>query len=101
MPIKYDEVMALRNVGQKYAWTDREVMLYAANLDLMEQAGCFGRRRFHKRFERVEEGSEKVLAWNLLRPAVRFHCSTQLMGRKGMHNQRTLLFRLSHDLPYL
>src|ERR1700691_2285966 len=29
MPIKYDELMALKNFGQKYAYTDREVMLYA------------------------------------------------------------------------
>ena len=29
MPIKYDELMALKNLGQKYAYTDREVMLYA------------------------------------------------------------------------
>jgi len=29
MPIKYDELMALRNLGQKYAYGDREVMLYA------------------------------------------------------------------------
>ncbi|MFZ2160043.1 MAG: hypothetical protein WAV72_28540, partial [Bradyrhizobium sp.] len=25
MPIKYDELMALKNLGQKYAYTDREV----------------------------------------------------------------------------
>jgi len=24
MPIKYDELMALKNLGQKYAYTDRE-----------------------------------------------------------------------------
>ncbi len=29
MPINYEELMALRNLGQKYAYTDREVMLYA------------------------------------------------------------------------
>jgi acyl dehydratase len=34
MPIKYDEVMALKNVGQKYAWTDREVMLYAVGIGM-------------------------------------------------------------------
>ncbi|KQW22625.1 3-alpha,7-alpha,12-alpha-trihydroxy-5-beta-cholest-24-enoyl-CoA hydratase [Afipia sp. Root123D2] len=34
MPIKYDEVMALRNVGQKYSWTDREVMLYAVGIGM-------------------------------------------------------------------
>jgi len=34
MPIKYDEVMALRNVGQKYSWTDREVMLYAYGIGM-------------------------------------------------------------------
>ena len=34
MPINYDEVMALKNVGQKYAWTDREVMLYAVGIGM-------------------------------------------------------------------
>src|ERR1700755_786990 len=29
MPIVYEELMALKNLGQKYAYTDREVMLYA------------------------------------------------------------------------
>ena len=34
MPIKYDELMALRNLGQKYAYTDREVMLYACGIGM-------------------------------------------------------------------
>ena len=34
MPIKYDEVMALKNFGQKYAYTDREVMLYAVGIGM-------------------------------------------------------------------
>ncbi len=34
MPIKYDEAMALKNVGQKYSWTDREVMLYAVGIGM-------------------------------------------------------------------
>jgi acyl dehydratase len=34
MPIKYDEVMALKNIGQKYSWTDREVMLYAVGIGM-------------------------------------------------------------------
>src|ERR1700752_2833925 len=29
MPIKYEELMALKNLGQKYSYSDREVMLYA------------------------------------------------------------------------
>jgi len=29
MPTKYDELMALKNLGQKYAYSDREVLLYA------------------------------------------------------------------------
>src|SRR4029079_16057286 len=29
---KYDELMALKNFGQKYAYTDREVMLYAVGI---------------------------------------------------------------------
>src|SRR5665213_1020652 len=32
MPIKYDALMALKNLGQKYAYTDREVMLYAVGI---------------------------------------------------------------------
>ena len=34
MPIKYDELMALKNLGQKYAYTDREVMLYAYGIGM-------------------------------------------------------------------
>jgi hypothetical protein len=31
---KYDELMALKNLGQKYAYTDREVMLYAYGIGM-------------------------------------------------------------------
>lgn len=34
MPINYDEAMALKNVGQKYSWTDREAMLYAYGIGM-------------------------------------------------------------------
>jgi hypothetical protein len=34
MPIKYDELMALKNLGQKYAYTDRDVMLYAYGIGM-------------------------------------------------------------------
>ena len=34
MPIKYDELMALKNLGEKYAYTDREVMLYAYGIGM-------------------------------------------------------------------
>jgi len=34
MPIKYDELMALKNLGQEYAYTDRDVMLYAYGIGL-------------------------------------------------------------------
>jgi hypothetical protein len=34
MPIVYDELMALKNLGQKYAYTDREVMLYAYGIGM-------------------------------------------------------------------
>ena len=34
MPIKYDELMALKHLGQKYAYTDREVMLYALGIGM-------------------------------------------------------------------
>src|ERR1700675_2705708 len=34
MPIKYDELMALKSLGQKYAYTDREVMLYAYGIGM-------------------------------------------------------------------
>jgi acyl dehydratase len=34
MPIKYDELMALKNLGQKFAYSDREVMLYACGIGM-------------------------------------------------------------------
>jgi acyl dehydratase len=34
MPIKYEELMALKNLGQKYSYSDREVMLYACGIGL-------------------------------------------------------------------
>jgi acyl dehydratase len=34
MPINYDEVMGLKKFGQRYAWTDREVMLYAVGIGM-------------------------------------------------------------------
>src|SRR6266700_7363510 len=34
MPIKYDELMALKNLGQKFAYGDREVMLYAYGIGM-------------------------------------------------------------------
>ena len=34
MPIKYEQLMALKNFGQKYAYTDREVMLYAYGIGM-------------------------------------------------------------------
>src|ERR1700746_426811 len=34
MPIKYDELMALKNLGQKYSYTDREVMVYAYGIGM-------------------------------------------------------------------
>src|SRR3981189_251385 len=34
MPINYDELMALKNLGEKYAYTDREVMLYACGIGM-------------------------------------------------------------------
>ncbi len=34
MPIIYDEVMALKNVGEKFGYTDRDVMLYAYGIGL-------------------------------------------------------------------
>jgi acyl dehydratase len=34
MPIKYEELMALKNLGQRYAYTDREVMLYACGIGM-------------------------------------------------------------------
>src|SRR5258707_12322197 len=34
MPIKYDELMALKNLGQKYAYADRDVMLYAYGIGM-------------------------------------------------------------------
>ena len=34
MSTRYDELMALKNFGQKYAYTDREVMLYAYGIGM-------------------------------------------------------------------
>ncbi|WP_441241522.1 MaoC/PaaZ C-terminal domain-containing protein [Tardiphaga sp. 768_D3_N2_1] len=34
MPIVYEELMAMKNIGQKYSWTDREVMLYAYGIGM-------------------------------------------------------------------
>src|SRR3954453_14702707 len=34
MPINYDELMAMKNLGQRYAYTDREVMLYAYGIGM-------------------------------------------------------------------
>jgi hypothetical protein len=34
MPIEYDEAMALKNIGQKYTYSDREVMLYAYGIGM-------------------------------------------------------------------
>ncbi len=34
MPIDYDETMKLENIGQPFAWTDREAMLYALGIGM-------------------------------------------------------------------
>src|ERR1700755_137057 len=34
MPIVYEELMALKNLGQKYSYSDREVMLYAYGIGM-------------------------------------------------------------------
>jgi len=34
MPINYDELMAMKNIGQQYAYGDREVMLYAYGIGM-------------------------------------------------------------------
>jgi acyl dehydratase len=34
MPINYDELMALKNLGQRYSYGDREVMLYAYGIGM-------------------------------------------------------------------
>jgi hypothetical protein len=34
MPIVYEELMAMKTIGQQYAWTDREIMLYAYGIGL-------------------------------------------------------------------
>jgi acyl dehydratase len=34
MPINYEQLMALKNMGQKYSYTDREVMLYACGIGM-------------------------------------------------------------------
>ncbi len=34
MSSRYDELMALRSIGQAYAYSDREVMLYACGIGM-------------------------------------------------------------------
>ena len=34
MPIVYEELMAMKNLGQKYSYSDREVMLYAYGIGM-------------------------------------------------------------------
>src|SRR5437868_12254362 len=34
MPINYEALMAMKNIGQKYSWSDREVMLYAYGIGM-------------------------------------------------------------------
>jgi hypothetical protein len=34
MPINYQQLMALKNLGQKYGYGDRDVMLYAYGIGL-------------------------------------------------------------------
>src|ERR687888_1666338 len=34
MSARYEELKALKNIGQKYAYTDREVMLYASGIGM-------------------------------------------------------------------
>ena len=34
MPVNYEHLMGLKNLGQKYAYTDREVMLYAVGIGM-------------------------------------------------------------------
>ena len=34
MPFKYEDAIGLKNFGQKYSWTDREVMLYAYGIGM-------------------------------------------------------------------
>ncbi|ABD88926.1 MaoC/PaaZ C-terminal domain-containing protein [Rhodopseudomonas palustris] len=34
MPLDYDAVMGLKQFGQRYSWTDREVMLYAVGIGI-------------------------------------------------------------------
>lgn len=34
MPIDYEQVMAMKNLGQKYSYTEREVMLYACGIGM-------------------------------------------------------------------
>ena len=69
MPIKYDEVMALKNFGQKYAYTDREVMLYAVGIGMGadpmdEKELCFvNEAGFSQRELKVVPTFASVAAW--------------------------------------
>ena len=62
MPIKYDELMALKNLGQKYAYTDREVMLYAYGIGHRRRSdgreGARLRQRGRRHAARAEGGAD-------------------------------------------
>jgi acyl dehydratase len=69
MPIKYEEVMALKNFGQKYAWTDREVMLYAVGIGMgadpmdEKELAFVNEAGFEKRELKVVPTFASVAAW--------------------------------------
>ncbi len=70
MPINYEQLMALKNLGQKYAYTDREVMLYAYGIGLgadpmdeKELAYRQRRRTFTPRPLKVVPTFASVAAW--------------------------------------
>src|SRR3954462_12268289 len=66
---KYDELMALKNLGQKYAYTDREVMLYAVGIGMgadpmdEEELAYVNEAAFSPRELKVVPTFASVAAW--------------------------------------
>jgi len=100
MPIKYDELMALKNLGQKYAYSDREVMLYAYGIGMgADQVAAlnaaFAGRSADHRLGRVRRGradrgrrSRGVARGHYRRPGGRSPSWSADRGRPGTAGRR-------------
>ena len=69
MPIKYPEILSMKREGDPYAWTDREVMLYAVGIgmgaDPMDERELLfvNEASFHARPLKVVPTFASVAAW--------------------------------------